>query len=60
MLTKKHYKEIAYIISDCTTFDFDIDRDKLIKKLSRFLKADNLRFDSVKFKEACNPSVLKG
>jgi len=54
-MTKKHYKEVAKIISAHTSKSGDVvHKQRLIEELSAFFKADNPRFNQEKFTEACN------
>jgi len=53
-MTKKHYKEVAKIISAHTSKSGDmVHKQRLVEELSAFFKADNPRFDMERFTTAC-------
>jgi len=52
MFTKQHFKEIARIISQCSTQYGD--RMFLFEEFCKLFEKDNPLFDKAKFAEACN------
>lgn len=63
MMTKKHFKEIAFILQEHLKADFENSEpnnceklreraDKLINDFSDFCRADNPRFERETFKQA--------
>ncbi len=54
MVSKQHYKEIAYIISKTTETNNYINKKLLVDNLASFFERDNKLFNRSKFEEACN------
>ena len=53
-MTRRHYIEIANILTNTRAFYSEFRRKKVIEAFCKFLKSDNERFDEDKFKKACN------
>ena len=54
-MTNKHFEKIASIIRfNSDSKDENVDKIHLINDLSDFFSSENIRFDSDKFKNACN------